>query len=583
MFNIIKELKTVERSKNRLTEEEILEAFRQGIIFSDLNVSKKDYKEIIDTWGFDVKASNQTFFESLEFVQNTDEVDLQIAKLIYYIIFEEKLFKKSELVTINRTEEVDTFINKMTTINVVDDIRPLLVEHIENVKTLMYTRQDYIDLVRIYGLDIDIKNVASRDLKTALMIEFNIPFNAVAEIVASVNAQSRKSKRVHLSQVYFDMEYSHKKLIISSLEKMSEEQIKKESATYRKELMLIKKLDKKRLATKINRCLRQGKKNHTPKQKTFLEKATSNEVSSDEFYRDLKTLTNLQLFRLYTGIQSAIKGSTVFLVKTGRLAENEARRSNESMLIIEKKQLLILEIHRRFADKNIKIKFPKNIEIALPTSYKNFVGALPFFTKVDIPETGSAGIIWHDKCDYDISAITSDNHSVGYWGLTKFQDLWYSGDVRSAGPKGSAEYISYGESCQDFNLFVNLYTSYGQNTTLAKVFLNNTKEFKVEDSPQFILPIENFRGQVGSKIGKKFIIGGITSGELNSEREKHRGEITVKFMKERSEQVLTLDKLAKIAGWEIIDDDYEPTEGDIIYDFSLDRLSKQIFIDIFGK
>lgn len=584
MFNIVKELKAVERSTNRLTEAEILEAFRQGIVFSDFNVSKEDYKKTIDTWGFDVRASNQTFFDSLEFVQDTDEIDLQIAKLIYYIVFEEKLFGESKFVTIGRPEEIDTLIDKMTTIEVVDDIRPLLKKHIENVKTLAYSRQDYIDIAKEYKLDIDVRNIASRDLKTAFMIGFKIPFSTIAEIVASIDSPTRASKRYQLSGYsIYDLEQGHKNLIIYSLENMSEQQIMDESATYRKELMLLKKLDRNKLTTKINRCLRQGKKNHTPKQKTFLEKATSDEVSADEFWRNLKTLTNLQLFRLYTGVQSAIKGSTTFLVKTGRLGESEDRKANRTKLIHDKKQLLVLELYRRFADDKIKVRLPENIEIALPTSYKNFIGALPFFTKVDAPKTGSIGMIWHDMCDYDISAITENGNSLGYWTRTKLDDMWYSGDMRAPGPKGGAECISYDRPEEDFNIFVNLYSSYGVDTSLAKIFLNNTKEFRVEETPQFVLPVENFQGQIGAKIGNEFIIGGITSDYRNSSLEVRNGNLVVRFMKERSEQVLTLNKLAEIAKWEVIDDSYEPTEDDIIYDFSLDKLSKQTFVDIFGK
>lgn len=590
MFNIVKELKAVERSTYRLPEEEIVEAFRQGIVFSDFNISEEDYNKVISTWGFDGEALNQTFFESIDFVKDTYETDLQMAKLVYYLVFEEKLLGESKFTTIGRPEKTDTLIDKVTTIEVVDDIKPLIKKHIENVKTLAYDTQDYVDLIKKYNLNIDINKISSRDLKTRFMVELQIPFRTVAEIISSIGGKTRENKRIVLGGTFLwprdvschPTQY-HQDLIIKSLEIMPEEQIIKESATYRKELMLMKKLDIKRLGTKINRCLKAGKKHHKPKEKTFLEKATSDEVSITEFVRNLETLTSLQIFRLYTGIQSAINGSTTFLVKTGRVAENPDRESATTDLLSMKRVSLIAEIYSRFANENVKVILPDNVEIALPTSYKNFIGALPFFTKVDITKNGSIGMIWHDMCDYDISAITTSGEAVSYWGRIKLGNMWYSGDVRAPGPKGGAEYISYEDPVKDFNVFVNLYSGYGRKHSLAKLFLNNTPEFRAEDTPQFLLPVENFEGQIGAKIGDKFIIGGVTSGYRNSYREAYNADLIMRFIEERSKRVMTLNQLVKFTGWEVVDDKYEPTEDDIVYDFSLDRLSKQTFIDIFGK
>ena len=54
-------------------------------------------------------------------------------------------------------------------------------------------------------------------------------------------------------------------------------------------------------------------------------------------------------------------------------------------------------------------------------------------------------------------------------------------------------------------------------------------------------------------------------------------------MKNRSEQVLTLNMLVDIADWEVIDRNTEVDENDLVYDFSLETLSKDTFIEIFGE
>lgn len=55
-------------------------------------------------------------------------------------------------------------------------------------------------------------------------------------------------------------------------------------------------------------------------------------------------------------------------------------------------------------------------------------------------------------------------------------------------------------------------------------------------------------------------------------------------MKERADHVLTLNELVELVGWQVVEQDYVPeNEEEIIYDFSLDKLSKQTFIEIFGE
>lgn len=582
MFNIIKELKTVEKSNNTLTNAEILEAFKQGVVFSDIHVSKKDYQKAIDTWGFDVKATNQTFFESLDYVKNTDELDLQLAQFVYYCMFEYALFEEQTLITFTNEKDVDTFIDTLVTISVVDDIRPVLSKHIQSVKTLSYDREDYVKLAKSYNLDIDVRKMASRDLKSTFMLEFNIPYRTVAEIVASIDMPTRAGKRFNIHQFQFELKQVN--LIVNSLLAMDKEQIIKESATYRKELMLFKKLDKDKLRTKINSCLRLGKKQHEVKKQSFLEQAVNNTISAEKFLENLNTLTNLQVFRLYLGIESAMTGTTRFLVKTGRIARNENRQKNVSKLLEVKKQLLQLELIKRFKNENVRVILPKNIELALPSSYKNFIGNIPFFSQVDINEEGSIGIIWHSSCDYDLSALTECNNAVGYWTNKKITNLYYSGDVRSAGPRGAAEYVSYERGVDDFSIFVNLYSSYNDGVDIAKVFVTDNLSFEVTETPRFMLPVENFQGQIGTKAGNKVILGGVQSFSADSSRDLNNADELAIFMKERADHVLTLNELVELVGWQVVEQDYVPkNEEEIIYDFSLDKLSKQTFIEIFGE
>lgn len=581
MFNTIKELKAVEKSTNLLSETQILQAFGQGIIFSSLHVSEKDYKNAIKIWGFDMKATNQTFFDSVKEVQETSEIQLQLAKLIYYSIFEVELFK-GNLISFTKTGEVDKLAKTLVKINVVDNLKPLLSKHIETIKTLTYDTEDYINLISEYDLKINVKNIKSRDLKLALMKHYNINFSTIQEIVKSFNGHTKNEGLFIISKKSgWMLSENEKNLIVNSILNMKESQIMKESATYRKELMLLKKMDQ-RLITKINRSLRNGKNNHIRKEKSFLEKATDNSVSIEIFEKNIKTLTNLQLFRLYSGINAAKNGSKYFLVKTGNLGINENRKSNNSAILNVKKNILRVEIANRFKNDKIKVILPEDITIALPTSYKNFIGNLPYFSSVPIKDEGSIGIIWHSKCDYDLSGITDKSQAIGFWGDTKWDDIFYSGDVRSPGKYGAAEYLAYGKNSPNFNIYVNLFDNYSHKP-VAKIFATDTKEFEVKNSPKFVLPVEDFSGQIGTKINNKFILGGMSSVTNTSRGNLKNAVESIEFMKNKYNEVLSLNELINLANWSIVEKNYKPENDEIIYNFSLDKLSKQTFIDIFGE
>lgn len=588
MINIIKELKTINKSENYLTSEQIVEAFKQGVIFSDIRISDIDYKETLRTWGFDMQATNQTFFNNIETVIESSHLDLKVAQLIYYTVFENSLFGNGELLTFTNETEVKNLISTLTRIKVVDDIRPDLKNYIERVKQMSYSLEEYIELIDEYDLDINLNNIKSNDLKIGIMLHKGIMFKTVSDIVRSFGGTVKSDKILSIrSAVTVDyyklVDVNIRNLIVDSILNMSEEQLMRESATYRKELILLRKLDIN-IKNKINRILRKGKTNHLPKKKNFLENATSDKIGIDTFIQEIKTLTHLQIFRLMCGINSSIAGSKYFLIRNGKLATNKDRKENFSDLLMAKSLCLKAELKKRFYNNNIKVILPENINIALPTSYKNFIGSIPFYSTINISKEGSLGMIWRDTCDYDISAITSDGCSISYYGTFKGLNIYHSGDVRCPCEKGGAEYVSYKQDVKNFNLFVNLFSDHEPNGVkkIAKIFATDALSFSVEDTPKFILPIEDFQGQIGVKYEDKFIIGGVSSG-INSYGNISQSKDLIEFVYNRSNQILTLEQFINIVGWEIINKNYKKEEDDIIYDFSLDTLSKKTFIDIFGE
>ena len=111
---------------------------------------------------------------------------------------------------------------------------------------------------------------------------------------------------------------------------MSNKALERESQTYHKELLAIRKIaksiDNKEVVTLLNKITKDGKKSHVAKKKSFLEAATNLHFSNDEFSKQLSTLSNLQLFRLFSGIKSRLNNVNTFLIKTAKLASKDRNK-----------------------------------------------------------------------------------------------------------------------------------------------------------------------------------------------------------------------------------------------------------------
>lgn len=93
-------------------------------------------------------------------------------------------------------------------------------------------------------------------------------------------------------------------------------------------------------------------------------------------------------------------------------------------------------IKAELSKKATTIRIPDNIVYALPTSEKNFIGAMPFGTKVTMQETDKiVGIYWENAWganDLDLSMTNIQGHKVG-WNGGYNDDGWiYSGDMTNA-------------------------------------------------------------------------------------------------------------------------------------------------------
>lgn len=607
MENIIKTLKIVRRGTSQLSDEKISDAFNKGVIFTSTFVNEEDYNSALKIFGFDMNATNQTFYPTLESVLNKSEFELSFWQMIYYMNQFADPDTKYVYSDEDRAVVKDIVSKNYVVIDVLGslDFNKTLESYITNTKQLSFNIDEYFKWVDTFNLDVDVFAMKSRTLKFAFMKRYNIAPRTVQELLGMVIPEDcgvmTRCKMFNILTHTRDNETIS--LLMKNILIMNHKTLERESQTYRKELLAIRKIaksiDNKEVVTLLNKITKDGKKTHIAKKKSFLEEATNLHFGNDEFSKQLSTLSNLQLFRLFSGIKSRLNNVNTFLIKTAKLAsKNRNELSNRDVERLNRYLGLVeTELKNRFNEVK-KIKLDKNINLALPTSYRQFIGNVPYFTEVNnLSGDMSVGIIWLDEGDYDLhcNGIHNDTKMLLKYGFCDNKNsagITFSGDVTHVGPHGAAEYMSVSNEApfDKINFTANLYANYSNRIMHAQVFIKNGLEFNLNtDTPEIVIPVEDFRGHYGmlDKSEHKFILVNLPSGQIDTSTRIKVVEAS-NFIENRNNSVLHMNEFVELVGWEVVDNDYEAAtndEGEVIeevLDFRLASVSQKLFQEVFG-
>lgn len=607
MENIIKTLKIVRRGNSQLSDEKISDAFNKGVIFTSTFVNEEDYNSALKIFGFDMNATNQTFYPTLESVLNKSEFELDFWQMIYYM----NQFADTETKYVYSDEDRAAVTNIVSKNYVVIDVlgsldfNKTLENYIVNTKQLSFDINQYFKWVDTFNLDVDVFAMKSRTLKFAFMKRYNIAPRTIQELLGMITPENCgvMTRRKMFNILTHTQDNETISLLMKNVLLMSNKALERESQTYRKELLVIRKIaksiDNKEAVTLLNKITKDGKKSHVAKKKSFLEEATNLHFSNDEFSKQLSTLSNLQLFRLFSGIKSRLNNVNTFLIKTAKLASKERNKlSNRDIERLNRYLGLVeAELKNRFNEVK-KIKLDKNINLALPTSYRQFIGNVPYFTEVNnLSGDMSVGIIWLDEGDYDLhcNGIHNDTKMLLKYGFCNNKNsagITFSGDVTHVGPHGAAEYMSISNEApfDKINFTANLYASYLGDVMHAQVFIKNGLSFDLNtDTPEIVVPVEDFRGHYGmlDKSEHKFILVNLPSGQIDTSTRTKVVDAS-NFIEGRNNSVLHMNEFVELVGWEVVDNDYEAAtndEGEVIeevLDFRLASVSQKLFQEVFG-
>ena len=489
-------------------------ALKEGVFISD-KFSNEIIDEAIKQYGRNGEEANQTFHKSLFKVANEKLEKLYYEQLLHYfstygaealgvydadcvIVPKEKL-EIPEL-------QIDTnfiVISPLTPDEVKERIYTLITSGIalsrQTVQDIV-TLSDYINIEDYSEGDNYFCKITNREVKSALCGKLGILPKRGDEFMRYFLAKiCNKTLLIKDKETQRSISWADDKEILDLLNRYKEQYglipLAKVYNRFKPLFISMKRHPKdaiwncytleemetmKEINKIINRIMKLSKKYHQPMPENdlnhFIEWANNMGVRQDfteVFKRKLKSAGVYNAIKIANYLNQVYYSSfdySLYKVRNGRVfIKDKYVKPYLPMYYIE----LAKDVVADFISENIKGKtyyLPKNIDYKLPQSEKQYIGSIPFGTKVTFKKQPLlVGIHWcnvqyrdgEKRVDLDLR-LSSDKYNLG-WNSSyrEGSDLIFTGDNTNAPlPKGASEFMYIGDKIEDttFNFRINNYT-----------------------------------------------------------------------------------------------------------------------------
>lgn len=238
-------------------------------------------------------------------------------------------------------------------------------------------------------------------------------------------------------------------------------------------------------AKHINKIAKLSKKFHVPVKeslnKTFIFKHIN--LDKGDMIADIEKLSVIDKMKILYQIEVLMSDmpNRVFIIRNGKAFIKEGVDSLDKSRVVDNLRLIKGLIKKSLANnlshlKGLKIKYPENVDYALPISEKKSVSGIPFHTEFYNLKDNYlvAGMYWENAWgayDLDLSSISINGDRVGWGQLDSYtQDILFSGDITNAS-SGAIEYIA-NKKDKPVILINNIFS--GQEGSKFKIVIGNS-------------------------------------------------------------------------------------------------------------
>lgn len=336
----------------------------------------------------------------------------------------------------------------------------------------------------------------------------------------------------------------------------------------------------------VNKISKLSKTHHKPMVSNPLNSVTHSKLTRKD-WNWLKNATPFALFKALSACYNRVQGQEAFLYKI-RNGKSWVKYNKVKAVNYDNYQFLLNYIKERFDLSETRIFIPKDVEYALPTSEKMFVGNIPTGTQF-FGKNLAVGVYWENAWgahDLDLGAINIEG-KVGWNSTYKQGDgsLLYSGDITSA-PNGAVEYLYANKKLKHATLINNNVFS-GQSDCGYKIIIGKGDKI----SRNYMMNPENLFAEIkcnsvqkqtilGILLPKKkeqsFVLLNFGAGHARVSGNSEISDIATKALYQEWNQPISFRDLVEQLGAKIVKTPEKST-----LDLSLDALEKDSFIKLF--
>lgn len=360
-------------------------------------------------------------------------------------------------------------------------------------------------------------------------------------------------------------------------------------------------------ASVINHIRRLAVSAHKPFKPGFWETIITEEKPLTEVADRLAKdgITNFKKITLMQAILAKLQNASgkMYVIRNGKMwVREDAPKVSQNMNTYLMRVYGMLEdsIVNSIKDKACTVRYPKNVNLTVPTSEKNFIGNYPFGTSVDMGEDHNViGIYWRNEWgtrDFDLHLADINGYSYGWnAGYTdKHNKIIFSGDMTNAEPEAT-ELFYISKACPDGKVSVSQFS--GSPKSQFKFFVARENRSNMVDrgyssyngrecpmcdpnniKAEFIIPVDGERDkQCALIVDNKVYLMDLTQGGGRVPNQKY-AQVYIENLKNKCRSFVDLKPILEKAGFTFVEDGDEKTEVAL----DLTQLSKDTLIDLFS-
>ena len=334
----------------------------------------------------------------------------------------------------------------------------------------------------------------------------------------------------------------------------------------------------------INKISKLSKKHHKPMVQNPLNHVTYSLLNDNDLHW-LDNATPFALFKAVSACYTRANGQDSFVY---RIRNGKSWTKNGHLSEVAEPNLFTLlhYMKKRFDLTGKKIFLPKNVEYALPTSEKMFVGNVPTGTRFSGKKM-AVGIYWENAWgarDLDLSGLNVGG-KIGWNADYKQGNFLYSGDITSA-PNGAVEYLYAKNGLSEPTLVKNnVYSGsdtceykiiIGKGDGINEAYMMNPNNLFAEIKCQSVQTVTILGIFIPKGKKQSFVLLNFGAGHAKVSGNSELSALSTKALYQQWSNAYTFNDLVNLLGAEIVNNAL-----DADYDLSLDKLEKDTFTKMF--